>query len=82
MRRALFLFGLILLAVQVNAQDASPIPTDVGEWLPYIIALFVAVFDVVARLIPKGNWKGIVGFVIDILKWISDSLNRRESVPK
>jgi hypothetical protein len=77
----LCLFAL-LLPVSVFAQDDSPIPPNVGEWLPYIIAIIVAVFDVVARLIPKGSWKGIVGLIIDVLKWVSDTLNRKESVPK
>ena len=44
------------------------------EW----IGLVVVVAEVVLRAIPNEKAKGIIGYGIDVLKVISDFLNRRE----
>ena len=43
------------------------------EW----IGLVVVVAEVVLRAIPNERAKGIIGYGIDVLKVISDFLNRR-----
>jgi hypothetical protein len=47
---------------------------SVVEW----ISLFVLVSEVVLRAIPNEKAKGLIGYGIDVLKVISDFLNRRE----
>ena len=47
---------------------------SVVEW----IGLVVVIAEVVLRAIPNEKAKGIIGYVIDALKVVSDFLNRRE----
>ena len=47
---------------------------SIVEW----IGLFVLVAEVVLRAIPNEKAKGIIGYGIDVLKVVSDFLNRRE----
>ena len=44
------------------------------EW----IVLITGIAEVVLRVIPNEKAKGIIGYGIDILKVISDFLNRKE----
>jgi phage-related minor tail protein len=44
-----------------------------------IIALILGFYEVLARVIPTvGNWS-ILGFIIKLLKWLSDALDNKRS---
>ena len=47
---------------------------DIVFW----ITLVVGIVEVVARVIPDAKVKGILGYVIDLLKLVSDYLNREK----
>jgi len=42
------------------------------------ISLAVAVLEVLPRLIPNEKIKGVLGYVLDFLKFVSDYLNRED----
>jgi hypothetical protein len=73
MRYILFLFCLLLFGSFASA-SADPILFD---W-HVVVALLAGIYEVVVRLIPTvGNYSAI-GKVIEILKWLSDFLNKRK----
>jgi len=41
-----------------------------------LIAIFIGVYEVLARLIPTVNDWSVLSWIIKLLKWISDSTNR------
>lgn len=44
--------------------------------LVFWITLVLAILEVVGRLWPDEKVKGIIGYIVDALKYISDVLNR------
>ena len=44
------------------------------------IVLVVGIVEVVARVVPDEKVKGILGYVVDLLKFGSDYLNRGKKV--
>jgi hypothetical protein len=48
----------------------------IDKW-PIIVALIIGVYDVLARLIPTVNDWSILSWIIKLLKWLSDSANRK-----
>lgn len=70
------LFALLFVPLALAAQVVEPEPVKFTWHL--IVALLAAIYEVVVRLIPTvGNYSWIAK-VIDILKWISDYLNRKK----
>lgn len=43
-----------------------------------IIALLAGIYEVVIRVIPTVNNYSFIGKIIDILKWLSEFLNRKK----
>ena len=48
------------------------------NWIIIIISTVIALEEIIARIVP-GKFNGIIGAVIDLLKTISDYLNRDKS---
>jgi hypothetical protein len=67
------LWLMLLMPLIVVAQDAEPEP--VGIWAT-VIAVLLILQEVAGRLWPNKNYNGLVGIIINLLKWISDALNR------
>lgn len=42
------------------------------------VALIAGIYEVIIRLIPTVGNYSFIGKIIDILKWISDFLNRKK----
>lgn len=49
------------------------------ENLTLILAIITGCYEVIARLIPTTRTITIVGKVIEILNWLSNSLDRKKS---
>ncbi len=48
--------------------------------MPFWIGLIVGIIEVVARAVPDEKVKGLLGYVVDLLKFVSDYLNRGKKV--
>jgi hypothetical protein len=46
--------------------------------LKIIVALLVGIYEVVIRVIPTVANYSLIGKIIDILKWLSEFLNRKK----
>ena len=68
------LFLLLVLSVSFTAVDTEPFSLT----LPLILALVAGIYEVVIRLIPTVGQYALIGKIIDILKWLSDFLNRKK----
>jgi hypothetical protein len=69
----------ILLAALLFCSFIAPEGSPIKITLPLVLAFIVGVYEVIIRLVPTfGQW-GIIGKLIDILKWLSDFLNRTKS---
>ena len=68
---------LIALVLVCSFAPAEPGPFKVTWYL--VIGIVVGVYEVIVRLIPSVGQNGIIGKIIDILKWLSDFLNNRKS---
>lgn len=73
MKTVLFLL-LLVLSVSFTAVDTEPLSLT----LPLILALVAGIYEVVIRLIPTVGQYALIGKIIDILKWLSDFLNRKK----
>jgi hypothetical protein len=73
MKTVLFLL-LLVLSVSFTAVDTEPFSLT----LPLILALVAGIYEVVIRLIPTVGQYALIGKIIDILKWLSDFLNRKK----
>lgn len=73
MKTVLFLL-LLILSVSFTAVDTEPLSLT----LPLILALVAGIYEVVIRLIPTVGQYALIGKIIDILKWLSDFLNRKK----
>lgn len=75
MKKLLFLILLILVTpALVLAGDGEGIS---GWNWTMIIAGAIGLIDLLARIYPNEKLKGILGFVIDVLKNLSDYLNNK-----
>jgi len=74
----LMLFGMLLLfaAPQVFAQGVE---TSETNWPVVIIGAIIIVVEVIARSIDNPKVTGLVGLAVNLLKNISDYLNRGSS---
>lgn len=73
-----FRFILILLFVLLcSFQGDVPEPVKLKTW-QLVIAFIAGIYEVVVRLIPTVANLSWIGKIIDILKWISDFLNRKK----
>lgn len=71
--KAFFFLLTALLLCSFSTPSPEPIHLD---W-HIIVALLAGIYEVVIRLIPTvGNYSAI-GKVIDILKWLSEFLNKK-----
>ena len=69
----LFMMALFL-PVMLLAQDGEPgEPVDI--WVT-VIAVLVILQEVVLRIWPNKNYNGLIGIIVNAIKWISDFLNR------
>ncbi len=70
------LFALLFVPLALAAQVVEPEPFKFSWHL--IVAFLAAIYEVVVRLIPTVANYSWIAKVIDILKWISDFLNRKK----
>lgn len=71
--------AFFLLAAVLFCSFSDPEGSTVKITLPLVLAFIAGIYEVVIRLVPTvGQW-GFLGKLIDILKWISDFLNRKKS---
>jgi hypothetical protein len=75
MKYILFLV-LCLLCCSFSTAPAEPLKLT----LPLILGLIVGFYEVIIRLVPTVGQYAVIGKIIDILKWISDFLNRKKSI--
>lgn len=68
---------LIALVLVCSFAPAEPVPFKITWYL--VIAFVVGIYEVIVRLIPSIGQNGIIGKIIDILKWLSDFLNNHKS---
>ena len=52
------------------------VPGDETNWPVVIIGIVITIIEIVMRTIPNIKVTGIIGLVINLLKSISDYLNR------
>ena len=72
--KILLLFSLLIFLCAFDPATVGPIKITI----PLILALIVGFYEVIVRLVPTvGQW-GLIGKIIDILKWLSDFLNRKK----
>ena len=69
------MFLVFMIALPVMAQ--GEIPVEDPNWVIIIITAVIAVIEVIGRAIP-GKFNGIIGLIVDLLKYVSDYLNREE----
>jgi len=75
MKKLVFLFIAIPLPLlALAAEDGEGIS---GWNWTMIIAGAIGLIDLIARIYPNEKLKGILGFVIDVLKRLSDYLNNK-----
>ena len=43
------------------------------------IGLAIGIIEIIARAIPNKKYNGIIGYIVDGLKYVSDYLNRGKS---
>lgn len=73
MKSILVIFAFFLLSSLVSFD-----PLEITWTISLIVAIIVGVYELLARLIPSfGNWT-FIGRVIDILKIVSDYLDKRK----
>ena len=72
--KILLLLSLLIFLCAFDPTSVEPIKITI----PLILALIVGFYEVIVRLVPTvGQW-GLIGKIIDILKWLSDFLNRKK----
>jgi hypothetical protein len=80
MKKIILFIAFMLVALCVSAQDPGAEPLKfTWQFILYIAAAVVAgIYEILVRLIPTiGNYSWIAK-LIDILKWLSDFLNRKK----
>ena len=77
LRIKMFMLLMLFMAAPLflYAQDGG---TDETNWAVIVISALVLVAEVVARAIPNPKVTGIIGLVINLLKNVSDYLNREK----
>lgn len=60
----------------ISPEEAEPVQFT---W-QLVIALLAGIYEVVVRLIPTVTNYSFIGKIIDILKWLSDFLNKKKAV--
>jgi len=75
MKKVIYFISLLILFLVTTAfQDTEPAKIT----LPVIVAIIAGVYEVLARVVPTvTNWS-LIGKIVDIIKFISDSLNRKK----
>jgi hypothetical protein len=73
-----FIIPLLFICFFLLSSFAQVEPEPFKFTWQLIVALLAGIYEVIARLIPTvANWS-FIGKIIDILKWISDFLNRKK----
>ena len=61
----------------VGALFAQTKTVDEVNWPVIVILILVAGAEIVMRAIPGAKWTGVLGLVINLLKFLSDWLNNK-----
>ena len=70
---------VLILILLVLCSSFAPVDTEpLKLTLPLVLALVAGLYEVVIRFIPTVGQYALIGKVIDILKWLSDFLNRKK----
>jgi hypothetical protein len=69
---------LCLLSFLVLSSFAQVEPEPFKLTWHMIVAILAGIYEVIVRLIPTIANYSFIGKIIDILKWISDFLNRKK----
>ena len=76
--KAYSLFMLMMfVSMSVFAQGVG-VEGDETNWAVIVILSLVAIAEIVLRAIPGAKWTGLLGLVINLLKFLSDWLNNKE----
>ncbi len=67
---------MLLIFVSYAAMAQGDVPGDETNWPVVIIGIVITIIEIVMRTIPNQKFTGIIGLVINLLKNISDYLNR------
>ena len=74
--QAYYIVFLLMMFVSVAAMAQGDVPGDETNWPVVIIGIVITIIEIVMRTIPNTKVTGIIGLVINLLKSISDYLNR------
>lgn len=70
------LIAFILLILLCSFMQVDPVPFKF-TWHT-VVAILAGLYEVIIRLIPTVGNYSIIGKIIEILKWVSDFLNRKK----
>lgn len=70
----LILLSLLFIAITAQAQTTEA--ADETNWPVLIIGIVITVVEIVARAVPNPKITGLIGLAVNLLKNISDYLNR------
>jgi hypothetical protein len=70
------IFFLLLSLLFCSFTDPAVEPFKIT--LPLVLSFVVGIYEVVIRLVPTAGQYAVIGKIIDILKWLSDFLNRKK----
>ena len=73
----LLVFMLMFIPLLVFAQGIGE-SGDETNWAIIIILIIIAGAEIILRAIPGAKWTGLLGLVINLLKFLSDWLNNKE----
>ncbi|MCH7826990.1 MAG: hypothetical protein IIC75_03280 [Bacteroidetes bacterium] len=69
-------FMLMFISMSLCAQGG--VSVDETNWPVIIILIVIAGAEIILRAIPGAKWTGVLGLVINLLKFLSDWLNNKE----
>ena len=73
MKNIILLLTLLLLSSFVTA-DGEVFKLT----LPVILAIIVACYEVVSRIVPTSSMWSIIGKILEVLTWLSNLFNRKK----
>lgn len=77
MKKVIFVFVISLISCVLMAQTNTE-PESFKFTLPVIMAILTGIYEVLARIIPTKKVWSIVGKVLEVLNFLSNTLDRKK----
>lgn len=71
---------LLMSSILLIANDEIPVIAAQPSLLKLLIGAILLIYEIIVRLIPSVGNYSVIAFIIDILKKISDALDRKKNV--